>query len=84
MSKIAEIKKVKEWCKKIKAERNRVYAIERNPFQEEISWMRRFTKIEIDRPQSIADKYSLLYDSATDSLYEYINNSWRKVSEIEF
>ena len=35
-----EIDEVIAWCEKTKKERARIYVIERNPFREEISWMR--------------------------------------------
>lgn len=79
MSKKQEIQKLKEWCKKIKKERNRIYIIERNPFKEEISWLRNKVFIEIDKPKEIANKNSVVYDSTTDSLWEYMNGSWRKI-----
>ncbi len=78
-SKKNEIEKVKDWCKKIKKERNRIYIIERNPFKEEISWLRNKVFIEIDKPKEIANKHSVVYDSTTDSLWEYMNGSWRKI-----
>lgn len=78
-SKKEEIEKIKKWCKKIKKERNRIYIIERNPFKDEIPWMRNKVFIEIDRPKKKANKYSVVYDSTTDSLWEYINGTWRKI-----
>ncbi|MFA5382809.1 MAG: hypothetical protein WC356_06590 [Candidatus Micrarchaeia archaeon] len=78
-SKKQEIEKVKEWCKKIKKERNRIYIIERNPFKDEIDWLRNKVFIEIDRPTEKANKNSIVFDSPTNSLWEYMNGSWRKI-----
>ncbi|MFH1784926.1 MAG: hypothetical protein ABH842_00710 [Candidatus Micrarchaeota archaeon] len=74
-----EIDKVVEWCEKVKKERNRIYVIERNPFGEEIDWMRRFILIEIDRPKESASKNNLVYDSVLKQLWQYMNGDWRKV-----
>jgi len=74
-----EIEKVIEWCEKIKKERGRIYVIERNPFRDEISWMRRYPLIEIDRPIDVASKFSLVYDSTTKQLWHFMNGSWRRV-----
>ncbi len=74
-----EIDKIKEWCEKTKAERNRIYVLERNPFRDEIEWTRRFILIEIDRPKEVASKNNLVYDSTTRTLWEYMNSDWRKV-----
>ena len=75
----AEIEKIIDWCEKAKAERKRIYVIERNPFRDEIEWMRRFTMIEIDRPKEIASKYDLVYDSTIHTLWQFMNGEWRKV-----
>ena len=74
-----EIDKVITWCEKIKAERKRIYVIERNPFRDEIDWMRRFALIEIDRPKEVASHNNLVYDSTIKQLWQYLNNDWRKV-----
>ena len=74
-----EIDRVIEWCEKIKAERNRIYVIERNPFREEIDWMRRFILIEIDRPKEVASHNNLVYDSTVKQLWQFMNGDWRKV-----
>lgn len=74
-----DLDKIREWCEKIKKERQRTYVIERNPFKEEMPWTWSFTTIEIDRPQSIASKTALLYDSTTKLLYRYMNGSWRRL-----
>ncbi len=74
-----EIDKVIDWCERKKRERGRIYIIERNPFRDEIPWMRRFALIEIDRPLDAASKLSLVYDSTTKQLYQYLNGSWRKI-----
>ncbi|MDD5172035.1 MAG: hypothetical protein PHF60_03285 [Candidatus ainarchaeum sp.] len=74
-----EIEKVIGWCEKIKKERNRIYVIERNPFRDEIGWMRRFVLIEIDRPKESASKNNLVYDSTIKQLWEYMNGDWRRV-----
>jgi hypothetical protein len=74
-----EIAKVIEWCEKVKKERNRIYVIERNPFRDEIDWMRRFPLIEIDRPKEVASKNDLVYDSTIKTLWQYMNMDWRKI-----
>ena len=74
-----EIDKVINWCEKIKKERNRIYVIERNPFRDEIDWMRRFTLIEIDRPKERAAKNNLVYDSVLKQLWQYMNFDWRRI-----
>lgn len=74
-----EIEKIIAWCEKIKKERNRIYIIERNPFRDEIEWMRRFVLIEIDRPKESAAKNNLVYDSLMKQLWQYMNMDWRKV-----
>ncbi|MBI5046964.1 hypothetical protein HZC07_04520 [Candidatus Micrarchaeota archaeon] len=74
-----EIKKVVEWCESVKAERKRIYVIERNPFRDGIEWMRRFALIEIDRPKEVASKNDLVYDSTTKQLWQYMNGDWRKI-----
>ncbi len=72
-----EIDRVISWCEKIKKERRVLSTIERNPFREEISWLRRYPFIEIDRPLESASKYNLVYDSTTKRLWYYMNDSWR-------
>ena len=74
-----EIDKVITWCESIKKERNRIYVIERNPFREEIDWMRRFPLIEIDRPKEIASRNNLVYDSTVKTLWQYMNGDWRRI-----
>lgn len=74
-----EIEKVIGWCEKTKKERNRIYVIERNPFRDEIDWMRRFVLVEIDRPKESAAKTNLVYDSTIRTLWQYMNNDWRKI-----
>lgn len=74
-----EIDRVIEWCEKVKAERNRIYVIERNPFRDEIDWMRRFILIEIDRPRDSASKNDLVYDSTIRQLWQFMNGDWRRV-----
>jgi len=80
----AEIDKIIDWCKARKAELNRIYIIERNPFEEEIFWMRNKIKIEIDRPTAIADKNSLVYDSTLNALFEFSNGAWRQIRPDQF
>jgi|GEM_PF-450136 len=79
MDKKAEIEKIVSWCEKKKKESGRIYIIERNPFADSISWTSRFVFIEIDKPKESANKSSLVYDSTTKQLWEFINNSWRRV-----
>ena len=74
-----EIDRVKDWCEKIRAERNRGSVIERNPFRDEIQWMRRFPLIVIDRPKESASKNDLVYDSTTKILWQFMNMEWRMV-----
>jgi len=74
-----EINKVIAWCEKVKAERQRPQAIERNPFRDEIPWMRRFVLIEIDRGKESASRNNLVYDSAMKSLWQFMNGDWRRV-----
>ena len=74
-----EIDMIIEWCEKIKTERNRIYIIERNPFRDDMKWMRNKVYVEIDRPRSIANKMSVVYDSTTKSLWEYSNMTWRRI-----
>ena len=76
-----DIEKIKTWCHNKKAELGRIYIIERNPFREEIPWLRNKVFIEIDRPKEIANKMSLVYDSTTDTLWEYSNGSWRMITK---
>lgn len=74
-----EIERVMRWCDKTKKEKKKIYIIERNPFRDEIAWMRRFPLIEIDRPKEVAAKTNLVYDSLTKTLWQYYMNQWRKV-----
>ncbi len=74
-----EIDKVIGWCEKVKEERKRIYVIERNPFREEVDWMRRFPLIEIDRPKEVASKNDLVYDSTIKTLWQFMNGDWRKI-----
>jgi hypothetical protein len=74
-----EIEKIIEWCEKVKAERNRIYVIERNPFRDEIPWTRRFVLIEIDRPREVASRNNLVYDSTVKQLWQFMNGDWRKI-----
>lgn len=74
-----EIEKVMAWCEGVKKERNRIYVIERNPFRDEVDWMRRFPLIEIDRPKEVASKNDLVYDSTIRTLWQFMNGDWRKI-----
>lgn len=74
-----EIGKVIGWCERMKAERKRAYIIERNPFRDEMDWMRRFPLIEIDRPKEVASKNNLVYDSTIKALWQFMNGDWRKI-----
>jgi len=74
-----EIDKVIGWCEKIKKERGRIYVIERNPFRDDIDWMRRFPLIEIDRPKEVASKNNLVYDSTIKQLWQFMNGDWRRI-----
>ncbi len=74
-----EIEKVIKWCEDTKTERQRIYIIERNPFRDDIDWLRRFPLIEIDRPKEIASKNNLVYDSTTKQLWQFMNGDWRRI-----
>jgi len=74
-----EMKRVMDWCEKVKAERGRAYVIERNVFRDEIEWMRRFPLIEIDRPMTDASRNNLIYDSRLKQLWQFLNGSWRRI-----
>ena len=74
-----EIDMVISWCEKLKKERNSIYVIERNPFRDEIDWMRRFVLIEIDRPREIASKNNIVYDSTIKQLWQFMNGDWRRM-----
>ena len=74
-----EIHKIILWCEAKKREKMRIYVIERNPFRDEYDWMRRFVLIEIDRPKEVAAKSSLVYDSTTRQLWQYMNTDWRRI-----
>lgn len=74
-----EIQKVIDWCEKLKKERMRTYVIERNPFRDELEFMRRFPLIEIDRPKEVASKNNLVYDSTTKSLWHNQMGTWRRI-----
>ncbi len=74
-----EMDKVIAWCEKLKAERKRSPLIGRNPFRDEMGWMRRFPLIEIDRGMGTASRNNLVYDSTTRSLWHFMNGEWRRV-----
>jgi len=74
-----EIDKIAAWCEEKKKERQRIYVIERNPFRDDVKWMYRFPLIEIDRPKEIAAKTSLVYDSLTKTIWQFLNGDWRKI-----
>ncbi|MEK6982246.1 MAG: hypothetical protein AABX38_04920 [Candidatus Micrarchaeota archaeon] len=76
-----EIDRVITFCEKVKKERGRLYAIERNPFREDVKWMYRFPLIEIDRPKEVAAKTNLVYDSVTKTLWQYLLDDWRKIEQ---
>lgn len=74
-----EIEEIVQWCEKIKKERKRIYAVERNPFKEKIQWTRRFPLIEIDRRKEEAAKTSLVYDSVMKELWQFLSGEWMRV-----
>lgn len=74
-----ELEEVIAWCEAKKAERARIYVIERNPFRDGIDWMRRFPLIEIDRPKEVAARTSLVYDSTLKQLWQFMNGDWRRI-----
>lgn len=71
-----EIDEIIRWCDAKKKERAAVYIVERNPFKDKFDWNRNTINIEIDRPLIIAAKTSLVYDSVTKKLYQYMNGKW--------
>ncbi len=71
-----EIDKIIKWCEEIKQKEGKIYIVKRNPFKEEIPWMRNVISIEIDRPLKIAGKNNLVYNSITKTLYKFINGAW--------
>ncbi|MDD5340072.1 MAG: hypothetical protein PHV13_02375 [Candidatus ainarchaeum sp.] len=75
----ADMDRVISWCEDAKRQRGRTPVIERNPFRDEMPWMRRFTLIEIDRPKESASRHSLVYDSTTRSLWQFLNGTWHRV-----
>ena len=79
MPRASEVDVVIEWCKKKRAETTRPYIVERNPFVNKYRWMMRFPLIEIDRPKTIASKTSLLYDSSSGTLWQYIGGRWMQI-----
>lgn len=74
-----EIDKVISWCEERKKIVGRIYIVERNPFRDDIPWMRRFPLVEIDRPKEVAAKSSLVYDSTTKQLWQFMNGDWRRI-----
>ena len=74
-----ELAEITQWCEEKKKERMRAYVIERNPFKDNIRWTMRFPLIEIDRPKEVAAKTSLVYDSTTKTLWQFMNGDWRKI-----
>lgn len=74
-----EIDRVVAWCEKLKAERKRPRVIERNPFRDDMEWMRRFPLIEIDGGKEAASISNLIYDSTTKTLWQFMNGDWRRV-----
>ncbi len=75
-----EIEKVIAFCENAKKEKQRAYCIERNPFRDEIPWMYRFPLIEVDRPKEVAAKTSVVYDSTTRTLWQFLNMDWRRIN----
>ncbi len=79
MAKKSEVNEIIAWCENKKREKNLTYIVEKNPFREKFKWTSNKIFIEIDRPKIMASKLSLVYDSTTKRLYEYLNGSWRFV-----
>jgi len=79
MVKKEEIEEIINWCENKKAEKKRIYVVERNIFGDKIKWTRRFPLIEIDRPKEIASKTSLVYDSSTKELWQFMNERWMRI-----
>lgn len=80
MGRQEDIARIISWCEQKKKESGRIYIVERNPFSEDILWTSRFVFIEIDKPKEIANKNSIVYDSTTKQLWEFINGSWRMIN----
>lgn len=74
-----EIERIINWCEEKKKEKQRLFAVERNPFKDDIKWTRRFPLIEIDRPKEVAAKTSLVYDSVMKELWQYMNGEWMRI-----
>ncbi len=74
-----EIQKIIKWCEIKKRESGKIALVERNPFKEEIPWTYRFPLIEIDRGKEVSSKTSIVYDSASKELWQYLNGEWRRV-----
>lgn len=74
-----EVDEVAAWCRARLNERGVVAAVERNPFQERFPWLRSHPLIEINRPRAIASRMSLVYDNATNALWECVGGMWRTV-----
>lgn len=72
------------WCEERRREKAQVYIIERNPFGDEMEWMRKFILIEIGRPKELAAKTSLVYDPRTKTLWQFVNGTWQKVISNDF
>ncbi len=75
----SEIDEIIEWCERRKKETRKVALVEINPFRDKFGWTMRFPTIEIDRPLEVANKHSLVYDSRTKTLWQYLFNQWRKI-----
>jgi hypothetical protein len=79
MNRKEDIDKIISWCEQRKKETGRIHMVERNPFSREIPWTSRFVLIEIDKSRELAGKNSLVYDSTTKQLWEFMNGTWRKL-----
>ncbi|MEM2174740.1 MAG: hypothetical protein QXI58_03860 [Candidatus Micrarchaeia archaeon] len=73
-----EIEMIKKFCKEKKEEYGRTPILLLNPFRD-IDWLRNKIYIQIDVSLEVANKNAIVYDSTTDSLYEFINGFWRKI-----
>ncbi len=74
-----ELEEVMKWCDERMETTNRVSLIEQNPFRERFGWTFRFPYIEINVPIERANKHNLVYDRATRTLWQYLNDKWQKI-----
>jgi hypothetical protein len=81
MPKQEDINEIIAWCEDLKKKRQTVYVIDRNPFGMKFEWTRNVINIEVDRPLAAASKSSLVYDSVSKKLYQYMNGTWMPLNQ---